>query len=457
MFGALAPQHCNTKCGQISYQSSFCGTCHSLAEIGKPWALATGYDIAFLYSVVAALEGAQTEQRRCTAVPFHKLPVRPVSRPSRRWLVSFYLLLMNAKCQDDITDGGGRLARLGLRVLSPKQEQAQRQLLASGFDISYLTQLPDNQRRLEQTAGLGLMIYSEPTALLLGEAFAHIAHLTNRSDQAGALRHLGQALGYLIYLKDAWDDFASDRAKGCFNALLAAHDARHLPQIRIREFRRLLYGLKGLSISADDRLMLLSVLKGLDPEQKEKPSARRPLLTRFKERTNRGICEALLCCGPEVCIPACGELCGPSLGEACCTSCAVCPCDCSCLAAGASDSQAPVMSKPAPPRLSCPACSNNLTPLETQNGVELDECLVCNGVWLDKGELEQLCAATHPIPSRLLKPRSEAKLQLRPEGSRPCPRCGHFLVCSVVKGVRLDLCSDCQGLWLDQGELNRLL
>jgi len=38
-----------------------------------------------------------------------------------------------------------------------------------------------------------------------------------------------------------------------------------------------------------------------------------------------------------------------------------------------------------------------------------------------------------------------------------CPKCGAVLVEMHYKGIELDKCSRCQGLWLDCGELERVL
>jgi ribosomal protein L37AE/L43A len=40
-------------------------------------------------------------------------------------------------------------------------------------------------------------------------------------------------------------------------------------------------------------------------------------------------------------------------------------------------------------RLECPRCDGKLTAVSFE-GVEIDRCESCGGVWLDKGELEEL-------------------------------------------------------------------
>lgn len=38
-----------------------------------------------------------------------------------------------------------------------------------------------------------------------------------------------------------------------------------------------------------------------------------------------------------------------------------------------------------------------------------------------------------------------------------CPKCDIQLVALVFKGIEVDMCPECRGLWLDQGELEDLL
>lgn len=106
--------------------------------------------------------------------------------------------------------------------------------------------------------------------------------------------------------------------------------------------------------------------------------------------------------------------------------------------------------------LLCPACSRKMDPLLVSN-IEIDECRACYGLWFDHKELGQILASGK-IPSRLLSKKTvPSSVRLRPEGTRPCPRCSKVLDTSVIEGVTVDLCHDCKGLFLDSGELNQFL
>jgi len=37
-----------------------------------------------------------------------------------------------------------------------------------------------------------------------------------------------------------------------------------------------------------------------------------------------------------------------------------------------------------------------------------------------------------------------------------CPKCGHVLTELEFKGVKIDRCLSCQGVWLDAGELEQI-
>jgi hypothetical protein len=48
------------------------------------------------------------------------------------------------------------------------------------------------------------------------------------------------------------------------------------------------------------------------------------------------------------------------------------------------------------------------------------------------------------------------KSRLRELHFMRCPKCGMELIEIDYKGIRIDKCSDCEGIWLDSGELDRV-
>jgi len=106
--------------------------------------------------------------------------------------------------------------------------------------------------------------------------------------------------------------------------------------------------------------------------------------------------------------------------------------------------------------MKCPVCNIPLVVVERE-GIELDWCLDCRGLWFDEGELELLGEkAGRAIDTgeigRLA--RGEERTQ-----ARDCPRCR-----KAMEQVRLDADADVQvdrcsphGIWFDRGELSSLM
>ncbi len=66
--------------------------------------------------------------------------------------------------------------------------------------------------------------------------------------------------------------------------------------------------------------------------------------------------------------------------------------------------------------MKCPVCSVDLTMSERQ-GVEIDYCPKCRGVWLDRGELDKIIersGAMEEPPAREPQPAPYPKYEQRP-------------------------------------------
>ena len=60
--------------------------------------------------------------------------------------------------------------------------------------------------------------------------------------------------------------------------------------------------------------------------------------------------------------------------------------------------------------MQCPNCSDTVLVMADRQGVEIDYCPKCRGVWLDRGELDKLverAAAGAPAPVRNATARSQ--------------------------------------------------
>lgn len=77
-------------------------------------------------------------------------------------------------------------------------------------------------------------------------------------------------------------------------------------------------------------------------------------------------------------------------------------------------------------------------------GVEIDRCPFCGGLWFDGGELEQVLQ--HPLPTEPLGGTTP----------RRCVFCRTTLETGRLHGVALETCASCRSIYLDDGELAQL-
>jgi len=90
-------------------------------------------------------------------------------------------------------------------------------------------------------------------------------------------------------------------------------------------------------------------------------------------------------------------------------------------------------------------------------GVEVDYCVDCHGVWLDAGELE-LLFEDDAARDALFQAAESTKA--RDERRKKCPLCARQMVKCAPLGsdaLTADWCGRCHGLWLDKGETVQLL
>lgn len=112
--------------------------------------------------------------------------------------------------------------------------------------------------------------------------------------------------------------------------------------------------------------------------------------------------------------------------------------------------------------MKCPRCSQLLRST-TYEGVAVDHCPKCSGIWLDEGELAPILAtrelkfsaeavASAIATQNLNMPAAET------ESVEACPKCGKPMLAmnfGANSGVIVDRCTE-HGLWFDRGELERI-
>jgi len=90
----------------------------------------------------------------------------------------------------------------------------------------------------------------------------------------------------------------------------------------------------------------------------------------------------------------------------------------------------------------------------TRQGVEIDYCPSCGGIWLDKGELFHFAKRARPLAAALRDASGKAR-----EGELKSPKTGKPMLALPLFGGKLvaDACRDTGGIWLDKGELEEVL
>ncbi len=105
--------------------------------------------------------------------------------------------------------------------------------------------------------------------------------------------------------------------------------------------------------------------------------------------------------------------------------------------------------------MKCPKCSGNLKAV-IANGIEIDQCDNCNGIWFDVGELDWLL----DVPKLEVKDEVSNEHPVLDQQRGACPRCGgtgHMIrLWMPDSDIYVDACPTCSGRWLDGGELSEL-
>ncbi len=107
--------------------------------------------------------------------------------------------------------------------------------------------------------------------------------------------------------------------------------------------------------------------------------------------------------------------------------------------------------------MNCPVCQQNAMVSLELNEIEIDFCTQCDGIWLDKGELELLLGHSEKAKKLLNSFKTDSE---NTEKVRKCPICykkmQKIIVGNAKSKVQIDKCRDGDGLWFDKGELNNI-
>lgn len=110
--------------------------------------------------------------------------------------------------------------------------------------------------------------------------------------------------------------------------------------------------------------------------------------------------------------------------------------------------------------MNCIRCKTKMRKVE-RDGVLVDRCPECGGIWLDSGELEMFEKGARHEDAVIMH---QARKELLAEAKRLvtlvgfCPKCEKTRLHQVKKrGVEMDVCGHCGGIYFDEGELDQML
>ena len=112
--------------------------------------------------------------------------------------------------------------------------------------------------------------------------------------------------------------------------------------------------------------------------------------------------------------------------------------------------------------LRCPACRKIKleAKVDPTTELEIDVCPECWGMWFDPNELAQFFTSP-TLKDRFFLPEEVKPLETTgyviSTRARACPRCRKAMKEKAFAGVLIDICIHCQGIWLDDGELQRIV
>ena len=103
--------------------------------------------------------------------------------------------------------------------------------------------------------------------------------------------------------------------------------------------------------------------------------------------------------------------------------------------------------------IECPRCNDMTDRMEVEifgPNIFIDICPKCAGVWLDRGELDKL------LKDKKLSDYLTKDIGTESKSKLVCPRCGGLMDLEKADEIEVDVCLSCNGIWLDQGELEDL-
>lgn len=107
-----------------------------------------------------------------------------------------------------------------------------------------------------------------------------------------------------------------------------------------------------------------------------------------------------------------------------------------------------------PARLTCPKCGKDM--LEDASSGDVFHCLLCEGVWQRRGQLEQFLRESASARGVVLDALGLMESQPKPTSIK-CPDCSaQYLECLRYRGVEVERCRSCHGVYADATEREKI-
>ena len=106
--------------------------------------------------------------------------------------------------------------------------------------------------------------------------------------------------------------------------------------------------------------------------------------------------------------------------------------------------------------MNCPKCQTATLAEFKLEGVAVDRCSRCDGIWFDAQELSELLVEDAKVVAELRRGSGSEFADVK---KGRCPRDSAELLriySAIDHSVTLDACADCHGIWLDGGEFEKL-
>lgn len=110
--------------------------------------------------------------------------------------------------------------------------------------------------------------------------------------------------------------------------------------------------------------------------------------------------------------------------------------------------------------MQCPRCKDTMKAL-TVNGIRVNECFTCQGMWFSRGKLDDVKDEVLPEMGWLDIDAwmDQVEFSFR-KGPRICPQCKDSFMTTVhdkQSATEIDICTQCDGVWLAAGQFLRLI